>query len=247
MDFLLILLSALLVPFVLPIASWVSARRTRSRVVELEAALAEQQSALDRLTKRVAELYREGRPSEASAGAAPSAKPAPQKPVVTPPAPAPSPATAAPPAASLPSVPVTPVAPPPATTPAPSVERPRPDQPPRPRVEPPPRPPTVERPAATPQRPVLSDARRRASRRAHAATAARATATTGAAVRASGARVRLGKPGRGQALLGHRRHRAGVRRGVLSSLLRATGMASASRARPHRDHRRDHAAGASAS
>ena len=74
MDFLFILLSALLVPFVLPIASWVSARRTRSRVVQLEATVSEQQEAIERLTKRIAELRRETRVAEPPA-ASPVAEP----------------------------------------------------------------------------------------------------------------------------------------------------------------------------
>lgn len=138
MDFLFFLLIALAVPFALPIASWVSARRTRARVDELEATVAEQQSALDRLNKRVAELRREMRQPDAPdtavpAGATqPAAAPAAARPPVAPPPP-----VATPP----PSVMPPPVAPPPI------VERPWPDLPPRQPVEPtPPRPPIVERP-----------------------------------------------------------------------------------------------------
>ena len=46
-------------PFVLPIASWVSARRTRARVAALESVVAEQTAALERLSARLLELGRE--------------------------------------------------------------------------------------------------------------------------------------------------------------------------------------------
>ena len=61
MDFLFLLLLSLAVPFILPIAAWVSARRTRSRVADLEAVVAEQREAIERLSKRILELKRDQR------------------------------------------------------------------------------------------------------------------------------------------------------------------------------------------
>jgi len=49
------------IPFVLPIASWVAARRTRSQVEELSRTIREQQSAIDRLSLQIAQLKREAR------------------------------------------------------------------------------------------------------------------------------------------------------------------------------------------
>ncbi|MGB2717666.1 MAG: hypothetical protein WBC51_26010, partial [Vicinamibacterales bacterium] len=60
MDFLFLLLLSLAVPFLLPIASWVSSRRTRSRVADLEAVVAEQREAIERLSKRLIELDQRG-------------------------------------------------------------------------------------------------------------------------------------------------------------------------------------------
>ena len=65
MEFLVPLLLALALPFVLPIASWVSARRTRARVAALESVVAEQTAALERLSARLLELGREIKPAAA--------------------------------------------------------------------------------------------------------------------------------------------------------------------------------------
>jgi hypothetical protein len=140
MDFLLLLLGALLVPFVLPIASWVSVRRTRSRVVQLEDALAEQQAAVERLNTRVAELLRGTRAVDAPAAAA-------SAPVV----PAPASAAAAPVGPAASAVAPSAVAPPAPVPPAPAVA-----------AQPPvvPRPPApgaaVGSPRPAPQRPAAS-------------------------------------------------------------------------------------------
>ena len=146
MEFLLFGLLALVVPFVLPIASWVSAQRTRSRVLHLESIVEEQRAEVERLSKRLAELRREVRPASV-AGAPETAAPVPPQPVVprpaVPPAAAPPRPAAPPPAA----VPPRPAAVPPAVTPAPIVQNPWPDDPPRKPAEAvPPRPPVVERP-----------------------------------------------------------------------------------------------------
>ena len=105
------LLFAIAVPFVLPIASWVSARRTRARVAELRAAVEAQSAALDLLKVQVAQLRRQVREAPADATAeAPAAPPA------RPPAPAPAPAPAAAPIArpAPAAPPAAPAAPPPA-------------------------------------------------------------------------------------------------------------------------------------
>ena len=44
MDFLFLAVIVAAIPFILPIASWVSARRTRARVNQLSDALAQQRS-----------------------------------------------------------------------------------------------------------------------------------------------------------------------------------------------------------
>ena len=157
MDFLFLLLLALAVPFILPIASWVSARRTRSRVDDLEAIVSEQREAIERLSKRLVELKRELREPETAPAAAPPARPAPQpivqhvspdlppKPKVETPAPVapkPQPAVpATPPVAAPPPTPERPVAPPPRPV-APPPRPPLPPVQPAPRAaEPPPIPP----------------------------------------------------------------------------------------------------------
>jgi uncharacterized membrane protein len=101
-EFLLIGLVLALVPFVMPIVAWVSARRTRARVAELELAVDAQKATIDLLADRVQALQRE-------IGAA-TPKPATQ-PAPPPPAPA--------------RAPERPVAPP-ARRPAPAAETPRP-------------------------------------------------------------------------------------------------------------------------
>src|SRR5580765_4039303 len=60
-DVLLFGLLLAAIPFVLPIASWVAARRTRSHVEELSRTIREQQSAIDRLSLQIAQLKREAR------------------------------------------------------------------------------------------------------------------------------------------------------------------------------------------
>ena len=148
MEFFLILaLFTLAVTYVLPIASWVSARRTRRRVSDLQAALAEQQLALERISKRLVELDMRERAAAAvteAPSAAPGVPPAPvvKPPVVTPPV-LPAPSVAQPPVATPPAA----TPPPAAAPPAPIVQRPWPDLPPPKPVEPPPpRPPIVQRP-----------------------------------------------------------------------------------------------------
>jgi uncharacterized membrane protein len=135
MDFLFLLLLSLAVPFILPIAAWVSARRTRSRVADLEAVVAEQREAIERLSKRILELRRDQRE-------APGA-PAVQQPAVAPaPASSPVPPTpVAPPAPTAAPPPPRPSPPPAPSPPEPRLERPSPAVPPKPKVEVPPPPP----------------------------------------------------------------------------------------------------------
>ncbi len=123
MEFLVPLLVALALPFVLPIASWVSARRTRARVSALEKVVADQSAALERLSARVLELRREittaAQPiarEQPAAPAEPSAVPT-KPPAVTPPLVAPpAPVVTPPPVAARPPV-VPPTAPPPVVAP----------------------------------------------------------------------------------------------------------------------------------
>lgn len=85
------------IPFVLPIASWMAARRTRALVEELSRTVRDQQDAIERLSTQVGQLRREARAHEpvardAAAGAvappAPSRRPAqPVPPTPTTPAP----------------------------------------------------------------------------------------------------------------------------------------------------------------
>ena len=65
-DVLLFGLLLAAIPFVLPIASWVAARRTRSRVEELSRTISEQQSAIEKLSVQIAQLKREARTAEES-------------------------------------------------------------------------------------------------------------------------------------------------------------------------------------
>ncbi len=129
MELLLFGLLALLVPFVLPIASWVSSRSTRRRVDEMSRALAAQATSIEILKEQVVELRRQTneRVSPPSAVVAPRPEP-----VSTPP--------------PIPAAPAPPTRPPAAATPpapAPRVPQPAP-------VPPPPSPPPVQTPVAPP-------------------------------------------------------------------------------------------------
>ncbi len=112
MEFLLFGLVLALVPFVMPIVAWVSARRTRARVAELETALEAQQATIDRLSDRVKALQREigtaqpaaPKPSAAVAPQPPAPARAPERPAEPAPRkPEPVAETPAPPAAPTPS------------------------------------------------------------------------------------------------------------------------------------------------
>ncbi len=141
MEFLFLALIALGVPFVLPIVSWVSARRTRARLETVEKLLTDQAAAIRRLEGLVGS-------SRGPAGAEVPASSVERPPAVSSPA-APA-GTAAPP-----------VAPPPASPPA----RPSPLATP-PLVSRAPVPPPAPRPAVPPaQVPVVDDARRPAAER----------------------------------------------------------------------------------
>ena len=151
------------VPFVLPIAAWVSSRRTRARLEALEATIVQQRRDLDAAVIALRQLRREpegtSRPAEPGPAApaaapppvvrpAPGVPPAPvvppAAPVAKPPASAPadSPSAAAAPAAHAPAVPPAgagaPAGKPPAAPPRPPAP---------PRTPPPPPPPPPARPA----------------------------------------------------------------------------------------------------
>jgi uncharacterized membrane protein len=163
MELLVPLLLALALPFVLPIASWVSARRTRRRVAALEALVSEQTAALEQMSALVKELRREMRapttptaapqaPRPADAAAVPAQPAAVTPPVITPPVVTPivSPPTAAEkPQAPAPPRPQAEIGPP-----MPVAEKPRADvEPPRAAAAPPPRPPAIHPPPRPPAPP----------------------------------------------------------------------------------------------
>jgi hypothetical protein len=137
----LVFLALPVIVFLVPIASWVYATRTRRRLEEVERRLAEHTSALERMEARLAQWRREAAaagavtpstPAGAAQPGAPAAAAAPPAPPVTPPAaaappvarPAPPPAPAAParptapPAAPVASPRPVPILPPPAAPPA---------------------------------------------------------------------------------------------------------------------------------
>jgi uncharacterized membrane protein len=162
MEFLVPLLVALALPFVLPIASWVSARRTRARVRALEEIVAEQSAALERLSARVRELRHESKTTGQAIAREPVALDAQQRPAVptpdtaaAPAPPAPTPPRVAPPAVT-PTAVTPPVVTPPVVAPPPAAAS---TPPPTPRPQPPAppvkvAPPAVPPAAATPPRPV---------------------------------------------------------------------------------------------
>ena len=148
-------LALLAVPFVLPIISWVMARRARQRIDELEARIAQQDERITRLTTQLTQLKKDG----VAPQPAPSA-------VVAPPAAPVRPPVTQPPAAVTPPVPVAPpqkveppiTAPPP--PPVPIVASTRPPLPtqaaavtPPPRLASPPVPPPPSRPVPPPAMP----------------------------------------------------------------------------------------------
>jgi uncharacterized membrane protein len=166
--FFLIALLILGIPLVLPIAAWVSARRTRVRLEQLEEVIRRQRGELDDLMSRLAEIRREVAPAPAAdrppqaadvRTAGPPVEKAPEPPraerpwaptpVEPPPVPAskpPAPATAAPPPIVVPPKSPVPVVPrvtptpvtPPSAAPIHSVLPPRPPRPPAPPEPPPP-------------------------------------------------------------------------------------------------------------
>ena len=163
MEYLLLGLIAVGIPFVLPIASWISARRTRARLHALESVVEEQATTIRRLEALVTAARKAAaataEPSAEAAGVVPPVPLPPATPtIVRPPVDVPTPAAvprpeppvaappsvAAPPRVSLPPRPAPPAvahppAPPP-VVPSPAATA----QPPRPPVPP------VIRPAASP-------------------------------------------------------------------------------------------------
>ncbi len=148
MEFLFLIgLLLVAVPFVLPIAAWVSARRTRARLESLEETIAQQRRDLDAAVAAFRQLRRE---AAGATAASPEAAPAPSRPA----APA-IPSPVKPPEPAKPVVPVTPTAPatPARVTPEPVVAtKPAPPAPPRPTV--PPAPATTPPSPAIPSKPV---------------------------------------------------------------------------------------------
>jgi uncharacterized membrane protein len=149
-EFLLFGLVVALVPFVMPFVAWVSARRTRARVEELEAALDTQRATIDQLAARIKALQR-----EISGAPAATPKPAPAAAPQPPPTRAPERAAAPPPPKPEPvaeksAPPIVPKTPPRETPaqPAPAAVHPKPSTPPPPPTPPaPPEEPPSWRPA----------------------------------------------------------------------------------------------------
>ena len=145
-SWLLFLLILIGVPFVLPIVTWVSGRRTRTRVSALESALLAQQAEITRLTARLTQLQKQDVGPEPSMTAAAAPKPPVERPWED---------VAITPAASRQDIPQPPVSPAP---PVPAVERPWAEppaaRPSAPEVPPPPRPrPPVPAPPQPPSPP----------------------------------------------------------------------------------------------
>lgn len=141
----LIGLTLLAVPFILPIVSWLSARRTRDRLDQLSNLVQEQQSDIRRLTNRLALLEQGARPLDSADLA--RGKPVEIEPERKPAARAPSPARPSPglPAPTRVTPPVVPPAPPPPQSTEPPLRQPgeppqapeRPAPPPAPHIPPP--------------------------------------------------------------------------------------------------------------
>src|SRR5687767_3694586 len=106
-----LVLALLAIPFVLPLISWVMARRVRARVDNLEVLISRQDERITRLTTELAQLKKQGVAAPAPAQPVAAAPAPPQAPpVVAPPvAPARPPITVTPPVMQTP-----PAAPPPA-------------------------------------------------------------------------------------------------------------------------------------
>ena len=126
MEWLLLALVILFVPFVLPVAGWIYAVRTRRRVETLEEIVTGQRSTIHALERRIAELRRDAPAPEAAqtpeapaAGAPEMAPPPGPAPISTPPQPAAPPERPAP--ALAPPKPATPPPPPPRAIAPPSV------------------------------------------------------------------------------------------------------------------------------
>src|SRR4029079_13265747 len=79
-DVLFVWLLLAAIPFALPIASWVAARRTRARVEELSRTIRDQQSTIDTLSIQIAQLKRAesvARAPETESASTPAEAPAP--------------------------------------------------------------------------------------------------------------------------------------------------------------------------
>ena len=131
-------LAILAIPFILPLVSWVMARKVRTRVEDLEQRVSQQDERISNLVQQLALLKKHGVPPAAAAERAP----APATPLVQEPkAPVPPPPPIAPPKAVEPPPVVAPppvtVAPPPQLPPPPRAAEPA---PPRPAAPPPPPP-----------------------------------------------------------------------------------------------------------
>ena len=129
-----IAVALLAVPFVLPIISWVMARRARQRVDELEDRIAQQDERITRLSNQLASLKKDVGPAPVAAQPVAPPPVVPKAPaVVAPPPPPPPPAPAAiPRPPQLASPPIPPPPPPPRPPIQPRVEAPEPPEPPEP-------------------------------------------------------------------------------------------------------------------
>ena len=140
-----LVLALLAIPFVLPLVSWVMARRVRERVNILEGLIAQQDERITRLTNQLAQLKKEGIAAPAQPVAA--APPAAVAPVVAPPA-----APVRPPVAVTPPVMQTPKP----VVPSPKIEPPVTSAPPPPVTIPPAPPVAASAKVQTPRPPQLA-------------------------------------------------------------------------------------------
>jgi uncharacterized membrane protein len=141
----------LAIPFVLPIASWIVARRTRQRIEDLEARLAMQDDRISNLSNQLQQMKKDGiapRPAAPAVAAPPVAK---APPIITPPPATPTrpPVTVTPPAVTMPPRIEPPIAPPPSSVVV--VPAPIPSAPPQAAVSSPP--PKLASPPVPPPRP----------------------------------------------------------------------------------------------
>ncbi len=262
LPFILLGMFFVIVPFILPIALWVSLYRTKKRVAALEQALEDQKATTQRLSaaligqrETAARAGVEVAPAPAASAPAAAVPPSPPRPAPAIPLPVSSPPVvrerpaAPPPSPAVPPSPVRRASPStvPVATPTPSVPSPAPATSPTPQTP-------ASVPPAIPSAPAVPPASApRPDRPAPAippsAGPPRApmpprppSAAAPAPADGAGSLLRLGERRRRQDVLRDRRHRADLRGGPVPALLGAAGVAAAADSRADRDRGRRRAA-----